>query len=134
MVAAVKAYCYAPLHGLGPLGPDDLGKGLGGMADDVDVHLMQAHAHGPPQAGSTELQGGEEAGFDLLFIAADALQLGLLLRGERGAGEPHFIHITIGHGNDLHSALCFEMGPSRPRIVIITQKGWDFYRNFVHFP
>ena len=103
MVAAVKAHCYATLHGLAPLGQDDLGKGLGGVADHVDIHLMQAHAHGAPQAGGAEFQGGKEAGLDLFFIIGNALELSLLLLGEGGAVQPLLISFTIGHGKDLQS-------------------------------
>ena len=66
-------------RGLLPLRQDHLGKGLGGVADDMDVHLVQAHAHGAPQAGGAEGQLAEEAALDLLVVVADACQLRLLL-------------------------------------------------------
>ena len=39
-----------------PLGGDDIGKGLGGVADDMDVHMVQAQLHGAAQARGAELQ------------------------------------------------------------------------------
>ena len=41
--------------GLRPLRQDHLGKGLGGVADHMDVHPPQAHAHHPTEAGGAEL-------------------------------------------------------------------------------
>ena len=101
VVPAVVADGHAPPCGLRPLGQNDFGKGLGGVADDMDVHLMQAHAHGTPQTGGAELQGPEEPALDFLFIAGDGGELVLLRLAEGGAGEPFFIAFTIGHGNDL---------------------------------
>ena len=69
----------------------DRGVALGGPADDVDVHLVQAHAHGAPQAGGAELQGTVEPGLDLLGIALDGLQLRVLLGGQGGACKPLFV-------------------------------------------
>ena len=50
------------------LGQDDVGKGLGGVADDVDVHPAQADAHHAPQPGGAELEQGEEAVCDLACV------------------------------------------------------------------
>ena len=50
VVAAVEADGHPPGGGLGPLLQDDLGKGLGGVADDMDIHPVQPHPHGAPQA------------------------------------------------------------------------------------
>ena len=83
--------------GLGPLLQDDLGEGLGGVADDVDVHPVQPHPHGAPQAGGAEGQLVEKAGLDLLVVALDGLQLRLLRGGEGRAVQPLLISITIGH-------------------------------------
>ena len=105
VVAAVEADGHATLHGLLPLGLDDLGKGLGGVADHMDVHLVQTHAHGAAKTGGAELQGCKETAFDLLFVAGNALQLGLLLGGQGGAVEPLFICISVGHWKNLPSSL-----------------------------
>ncbi len=101
VVAAVVAHGHAALGGRVALGQDHFGKGLGGVADHVDVHLVQADAHGAPQTGGAELQGGEKAALDLLLVAGDAPQLLLLRLAEGGAAEPFLIHITIGHGTYL---------------------------------
>ena len=50
-----------------PLGQNDLGEGLGGVADDMDVHLVQAHAHGAPQTGGAELQRGRKNRLSISF-------------------------------------------------------------------
>ena len=101
VVPAVKADGHAPLGGLGSLLQDHLGKGLGGVADDVDVHPVKAHAHNAPQAGGAEGQLVEEAGLLLLLVGADGLQLRLFLGGQGRAVEPRFIGILIGHENIL---------------------------------
>ena len=86
-----------PALGLLALGADHVGKGLGGVADDIDVHLVQAHLHGAPQAGGAKLQGAVEPALDLLGIVGDGLQLRLLLRGQHAAGEPFFIFLHVVH-------------------------------------
>ena len=101
VVPAVKADGHAPGGGLLSLLQNHLGKGLGGVADDVDVHPIKAHAHGPPQTGGAEGQLVEEAGLLLLLVVADGLQLRLLLGGQGRAVEPRFIGILIGHENIL---------------------------------
>ena len=97
VVAAVEADGHALPGALRSLGQDDLGKGLGGVADDVDVHLVQAHAHGAPQPGGAELQRGKKAAFDLLFISGDGLELGLLGLAEGGAVQPIQVSLLVGH-------------------------------------
>ena len=111
MVAAVVADGHALGRSLGALGQNDLGKGLGGVADDVAVHLVQTHAHGAPQAGGAKFQGGEEAALDLLFVAADGLQLRLLGGVQSGGSEPLFIGITIGHNKTSHFKSDMEIIP-----------------------
>ena len=111
VVAAVKADGHAALGGLLPALQHHLGKGLGGMADDVDVHAVQPHAHGAPQAGGAKFQGGEEAALDLLFVAADGLQLRLLGGVQSGGSEPLFIGITIGHNKTSHFKSDMEIIP-----------------------
>ena len=71
VVAAVHADGNALVHGGGAFGADDIGKALGGPADDINVHLVQAHLHGAPQTGGAELQGAVEAALDLLVIVCD---------------------------------------------------------------
>ena len=71
VVAAVHADGHALIHGGLPLGADDIGKALGGPADDIDIHLVQAHLHGAPQAGGAELQRAVEPALDLLVVACD---------------------------------------------------------------
>ena len=100
VVAAVHADGDAPLLPLLTLGADNVGKALGGPADDVDVHIVEAHIHGAPQSGGAELQRPVEPALDLLGVVFDGLQLGLLLRGQSGAGQPllvflHEIHMRF---------------------------------------
>ena len=97
VVAAVHAQGHAPAPGVLTLGADDVGKALGGPADHVDVHLVQAHLHGAPQTGGAELQRPVKPLADLLFVAADALQLGVLLRSQRRRGQPLLIFLHVIH-------------------------------------
>ena len=83
--------------GLFALGTDHVGKALGGVPDDIDVHLVQAHLHGATQSGGTKFQGAVEPAFDLLGVIADRFQLCLLVRGQHTAGEPFFIFLHIIH-------------------------------------
>ena len=82
---------------MGPLLQNHLGKGLGGVADDMDVHPVQSHPHGAPQAGGAKGELIEETGFDLLGVVLDGLQLRLLRGGEGRAVEPLLVSILIGH-------------------------------------
>ena len=97
VVAAVHAQGHAPALGLLPLGADDVGKALGGPADDMDVHLVQARLHGAPQTGGAKLQRPVEPFPDLLLVAADALQLRVLLRRQRRGGQPLLIFPHVVH-------------------------------------
>ena len=97
MIAAVHAQGHAPAPGVLTLGADDVGKALGGPADHVDVHLVQAHLHGAPQTGGAELQRPVKPLADLLFVAADALQLRVLLRSQRRRGQPLLIFLHVIH-------------------------------------
>ena len=101
VVAAVHAQGHAPALGLLALSADDVGKALSGPADDVDVHLVQADAHGAAQAGGAELQRGKEPALNLLLVAGNRAQLLLFRLAERRTAEPLFINITIGHGTNL---------------------------------
>ena len=95
VVAAVHADGHALVHSGLPLGTDDVGEALGGPADDIDVHLMQAHLHGAPQAGGAELQGAVEPALDLLVIAGDGGQLRPLLLGDGVTVEPFLIFCFV---------------------------------------
>ena len=95
--AAVIAADNALAAGFRPLGLDDLGKGLGGVADDMHIHAAQTHGHFAAQARGAKLQRGEKAAFDLLGIVFNGLQL-LPLRGaECGAVQPTLIFFLITH-------------------------------------
>ena len=39
----------------------EISESLGGMAYDMDIHMVEAHGHRTPQAGGAELQGAIEA-------------------------------------------------------------------------
>ncbi len=95
VMAAVHADGHALVHGGLPLGADDVGKALGGPADDVDVHLVQTHLHGAPQAGGAELQRAVEPALDLLVVAADGGQLRPLVLGDGVAMEPFLVFCLV---------------------------------------
>ena len=104
---AVSGDGDALAHGLLALGHDDVGKRLGSVADDVDVHVVQSQLHGAAQTGGAELQGGEEAVFDLLLVAGDGVELVPLLLAEGGAVQPALVlFFIIPHGSFLlHTVL-----------------------------
>ena len=95
--AAVHGDGHAPLLGLLALGADDVGEALGGVADHIDVHVVQAHGHGAPQPGGAELQGTVEPALDFLGIVLDGLQLGVFLRSQDAAVQPFLILLQIVH-------------------------------------
>ena len=95
--AAVEADGHPPGGLLPALVQDDLGEGLGGVADGVHVHPAQAHAHDPPEAGGAEFQLVKEAVFDLGLVAGQGGQLGVLLGGEGVAFQPVLVGFLIGH-------------------------------------
>ena len=97
VVPAVEAHGHAPGGGFGPLLQDDLGKGLSGVADHMDVHPVQAHTHGAPQTGGAEGQLVKKAALDLLLVPLDGLQLRLLCRGEGGTVQPFLVILPIRH-------------------------------------
>ena len=74
-----------------------MANGLGGEADDMDIHPVQPHPHGAPQARGAEGKLIKKAGFDLLVIALDGCQLCLLGGREGRAVQPCMISIKIGH-------------------------------------
>ena len=99
VVPAVKAHGNALCAGIRPLCLDHFGEGLGGVTDDVDVHLMQAGTHGATQTGGAEGELVKEAALNLLGVVGDGFQLGLFRRGEGGAVEPFLIRFQIRHNN-----------------------------------
>ena len=99
--AAVVADGHAAAGGVRPLGEDHLGEGLGGVADDVDVHAARAEADDAAQPGGAELEEGEEAVLDLLLIEGG--EGGVLLVGEGRALAPGAVSFTIVHeGSSLY--------------------------------
>ena len=105
--AAVHADGHALLLGLLALSTDDVGEALGGPADDIDIHLVQAHLHGAAQTGGTELQRTVETALDLLLITGDALELFQLLCGENAAVEPLFVFLFVRHMGVLLSVVTY---------------------------
>ena len=97
VVAAVKAHHNTAVHSLLSFGLDDLGKGLGGVADDVDIHPVQADGHGAAQTGGAELQRTEEPALDLFGIICDGSKLCLLRLAQRGGREPLLISFHVSH-------------------------------------
>ena len=85
----------ALLHGLGALRPDDIGKGLGGMADDMDIHVVKTDFHGAAKTGGAELQRGIEAVFNFLFVLRNGIELFPLTLGEGGAVQPSLIFFFV---------------------------------------
>ena len=105
VVAAVHADGHAAAFGLLALGADHLGEALGGPADDVHVHLVQAHLHGAPQSGGAELQRPVEPALDLLLVARDGPELLTLGLGDGAACEPLLIFLTVIHASSSSSIL-----------------------------
>ena len=95
MVAAIHADGNALVHSGRAFGADDIGKALGGPADDIDIHLMQAHLHGAPQAGGAELQRAVESALNLLVVICNGGQLCPLVCGDGIAAEPFQIFCFV---------------------------------------
>ena len=93
--AAVVADHDALLAGLLALGLDDRGKGLGGPADDVDVHAVETGGHYAAQSGGAELQRREKAALYLFIVLGDGGKLLPLLLAERGTVQPVLIFFLI---------------------------------------
>ena len=100
VVPAVHTDSHAPALALLALGADDLGKALGGPADHMDVHVVQAHGHDAPQAGGAELQRAVEPALNLLGVISDALQLRTLRVGQGRTRQPLFIFLHKIHARD----------------------------------
>ena len=100
VVPAVHTDGHAPALALLALGADDLGKALGGPADHMDVHVVQAHGHDAPQAGGAELQRAVEPALNLLGVISDALQLRTLRVGQGRTRQPLFIFLHKIHARD----------------------------------
>ena len=101
--AAVISDGDAPALCFLALGGNNVGKGLGGVTDDVHVHVVQAQLHGASETGSAELQRGKEAVLDLLLVAGDGVKLCPFLLAEGGAVQPVLIFFLVVscHGNFL---------------------------------
>ena len=82
-------------HRLLAFGGDDVGKGLGRVADDMDVHVVKTDLHRAAQSGGAELQRGEKAAFDLLLVAGDRVEFSPLLLGEGRAVQPALVLFFI---------------------------------------
>ena len=95
MVAAIHADGNALVHGGRAFSADDIGKALSGPADDIDIHLVQAHLHGAPQAGGAELQRAVESALDLLVVICNGGQLCPLVFGDGIAAEPFQIFCFV---------------------------------------
>ena len=95
MVAAVHADGHAAPLRVPALGADNIGKTLGGPADDVHVHLVQPHLHGAPQSGGTELQRTVKPALDLLFISGDGFQFLYLISRQCAAVQPLFVFTHV---------------------------------------
>ena len=115
MMAAVHADGHAALLRFLALGTDDIGKALCGPADDVHVHLVQAHLHGAPQSGSTELQRAVKPALDLLLISGDGFQLLHLIGRQCAAVQPLFVLTHVIHHRSRpppqlpHSECCWPL-------------------------
>ena len=115
MVAAVHADGHAAPLRVPALGADDIGKPLGGPADDVHVHLVQPHLHGAPQSGGTELQRTVKPALDLLFISGDGFQLLHLIGRQCAAVQPLFVLTHVIHHRSRpppqlpHSECCWPL-------------------------
>ena len=82
-------------HRLLALGADDVGEGLGGVADDMDIHMMKADLHRAAQTGRAELERGKEAAFDLFLVVSDVVQFFPFLFGEGRAVQPALVLFFI---------------------------------------
>ena len=82
-------------HSLLALGGDDVGKGLGRMADDMDVHVVKADLHRAAQTGGAEFQRSKETALDLLLITRDIVQFLPFLFGEGRAVQPALVLFFI---------------------------------------
>ena len=91
---AVAADHNTALHGLLAALGHHFGKGLGGMADDMDVHAVGAKAHHAAQARGAKGKRGKKAVFDFLVVVADSIELGPFRLAESGAVQPALISFT----------------------------------------
>ena len=77
------------------LGLDPVGKALGSLTDNVNVHPVGASAQHAPQTGGTEFQRHGEAFLDLLVLTGDAFQF-LSQRGVlQIGGQPALIIVHV---------------------------------------
>ena len=93
---ALDAAVIADGNGLAAaLGLDPVGKALGGLADNVNIHAVGACADDAAQTGGAEFQGHGKAVLDGGIVALDAFQLRFQVGVVQLCGEPALIHILI---------------------------------------
>ena len=93
---ALDAAVIADGNGLAAaLGLDPVGKALGGLADNVNIHAVGACADDAAQTGGAEFQGHGKAVLDGGIVALDAFQLRFQVGVVQFCGEPALIHILI---------------------------------------
>ena len=88
---AVMCYDDALFLGCFSFSADYICEGLGCMANDVDIHVVQAGFHGTAQTGSAELQRSIESLPDLFFVVGNGVELCPLLFAECRAVQPALI-------------------------------------------
>ena len=105
------AFLLCPLA----LSRDHIGECLGGMADDVDVHMVQPQLHGAAQTRGAELKRRKEAALDLLLVIFNAVEFLPLLLAERGTVQPMHILILVRfwHGKSILSFVTFRSFKNR---------------------
>ena len=77
------------------LGLDPVGKALGRLTDNVNIHTVGACTDDAAQARGTELQGHSKTVLNGGIVALDAFQLGLEVSVVQLGSEPTLIHILI---------------------------------------
>ena len=97
MIPAVKADGNALLAGSSPFRLDDFRKGLGRVADNMDIHLMESGTHGAAETGGAKGELVKESTFNLLRIVGNSPQLFLFLRGQSCTVQPCLISVPKRH-------------------------------------
>ena len=93
---ALDAAVIADGNGLAAaLGLDPVGKALGRLTDNVNIHTVGACTDDAAQARCTELQGHSKTVLNGGIVTLDAFQLGLEVSVVQLCSEPTLIHILI---------------------------------------
>ena len=93
---ALDAAVIADGNGLAAaLGLDPVGKALGRLTDNVNIHTVGACTDDAAQARGTELQGHSKTVLNGGIVTLDAFQLGLEVSVVQLGSEPTLIHILI---------------------------------------